>query len=67
MLMKKVSKLAIIIQKNFYKKYGEQNTLIVSADIENQINQLINDEKKSYMEMIGLKRNRFGFINSKRI
>ena len=41
--------------KKFVKKYGEQNTLIVSADIENQINQLINDEKKSYMEMIGLK------------
>ena len=41
--------------KKFIKKYGEQNTLIVSADIENQINQLINDEKKSYMEMIGLK------------
>jgi GTP-binding protein YchF len=40
----------------FIKKFGEKNTLIVSADIENQINQLENEEKKSYMEMIGLKR-----------
>jgi ribosome-binding ATPase len=42
--------------KAFIKKFGEENTLIVSADIENQINQLENDEKKNYMEMIGLKR-----------
>jgi GTP-binding protein YchF len=40
----------------FIKKFGEKNTIIVSADIENQINQLENDEKKNYMEMIGLKR-----------
>jgi GTP-binding protein YchF len=42
--------------KVFIKKFGEKNTLIVSADIENQINQLENEEKKNYMEMIGLKR-----------
>jgi len=42
--------------ENFLKKFGEENTLIISADIENQINQLENnDEKKNYMEMIGLK------------
>ena len=40
----------------FIKKFGEKNTIIVSADIENQINQLENDERKNYMEMIGLKR-----------
>jgi len=40
----------------FTKKFGEKNSLIVSADIENQINQLENEEKKNYMEMIGLKR-----------
>ena len=40
----------------FIKKFGEKNTLIVSADIENQINQLENEEKKNYMEMIGLKK-----------
>jgi GTP-binding protein YchF len=40
----------------FIAKFGEKNTLIVSADIENQINQLENEEKENYMEMIGLKR-----------
>jgi GTP-binding protein YchF len=41
--------------ESFIKKFGEKNTLIVSADIENQINQLENEEKQNYMEMIGLK------------
>ena len=41
--------------KNFVTKYGIENTLIVSADIENQINELNDSEKKNYMEMIGLK------------
>ena len=40
--------------KNFINKYGEENTLIVSADIENQINELEKEERKNYMEMIGL-------------
>tara|TARA_B100001741_G_scaffold308170_1_gene303994 strand:+ start:572 stop:1645 length:1074 start_codon:yes stop_codon:yes gene_type:complete len=40
--------------KDFISKYGEENTLIVSADIENQINELENNEKKNYMDMIGL-------------
>ncbi len=39
----------------FIEKYGSENTLIVSADIENQINELENDERKNYMDMIGLK------------
>ena len=42
--------------ESFIKKFGEENTLIVSADIENQINQLENLEKENYMEMIGLKK-----------
>ena len=42
--------------KDFISKFGEENTLIVSADIENQINELENQEKKNYMEMIGLKK-----------
>jgi len=42
--------------ETFIAKFGEKNTLIVSADIENQINQLENEEKENYMEMIGLKR-----------
>jgi hypothetical protein len=40
----------------FIKKYGDENTLIISADIENQINELNSNEKKNYMEMIGLKK-----------
>ena len=40
---------------SFIEKYGKENTLIISADIENQINGLDIDEKKNYMEMIGLK------------
>ena len=39
----------------FIKKFGEKNTLIVSADIENQINELGEDEKINYMKMINLK------------
>jgi GTP-binding protein YchF len=38
----------------FVDKFGEENTLIVSADIENQINDLDFSEKQNYMEMIGL-------------
>jgi len=41
--------------KDFINKFGDKNTLIVSAEIENQINQLENDEKANYMKMIGLK------------
>ena len=39
----------------FIEKFGKENTLIISADIENQINELDTTEKKNYMEMIGLK------------
>ncbi len=41
--------------QSFIDKYGNNNTLIVSADIENQINELDSNEKKNYMKMIGLK------------
>ena len=41
--------------KKFITKFGKENTLIVSADIENQINELQNEEKKNYMQMIGLR------------
>ena len=41
--------------QSFIDKYGNNNTLIISADIENQINELDSNEKKNYMEMIGLK------------
>ena len=42
--------------ESFINKFGENNTLIISADIENQINQLENEEKENYMKMIGLKK-----------
>ena len=41
--------------KTFLDKFGKENTLVISADIENQINELDKSEKKNYMEMIGLK------------
>ena len=41
--------------ENFIKKFDEKNTLVISADIENQINQLENEgEKKNYMKMINM-------------
>ena len=42
--------------KVFLDKFGQENTLIISADIENQINELDINERKNYMEMIGLKK-----------
>ncbi len=39
----------------FINKFGKNNTLIISADIENQINELNISEKNNYMKMIGLK------------
>jgi hypothetical protein len=41
--------------KDFVEKFSEKNTIIISADIENQINQLEDEEKKNYMKMINLK------------
>ncbi len=41
--------------EDFIKKFDEKNTLIISADIENQINQLEDEnEKKNYMKMINM-------------
>ncbi len=44
-----------IYTKKFTEKFGEENTLIISADIEHQINDLPLEEKRNYMDMIGLK------------
>ena len=41
--------------KTFINKFGQDNTLTISADIENQINELEDNERKNYMEMIGLR------------
>ncbi len=41
--------------ERFIEKYGERDTIIISAEIENQLNSLIDKEKKNYMEMLGIK------------
>ncbi len=40
--------------KKFTDKFGSENVITISADIENQINELELDEKQKYMKMIGL-------------
>ena len=48
--------------EKFILKYGEKNTLTISAEIENQINQLQDQtEKENYMKMIKMKET--GLIN----
>ena len=42
--------------ENFINKFTNKSTIIISADIENQINGLDHNEKKNYMEMIGLEK-----------
>ena len=44
-----------IYTKKFIEKYGDKNTIIISAEIESQINSFNNIEKKNYMEMLGIK------------
>ncbi len=41
--------------KKFIEKYGEKDTIIISAEIENQLNSLNDKEKKNYMDMLGIK------------
>ena len=42
--------------RDFVNKFDQENTLIISADIENQINELDINERRNYMEMIGIKK-----------
>ena len=49
----------------FIGKFGENNTIIISADIENQINQLNKEEKINYMKMIHLKKTGLNILISK--
>tara|TARA_B100001121_G_C18598604_1_gene578355 strand:+ start:33 stop:818 length:786 start_codon:yes stop_codon:yes gene_type:complete len=44
--------------KNFINKFGRENTIIISADIENQINELEQNEKKKLYGDDRIKRNR---------
>ena len=41
--------------RDFIKKYGENNTIFISAEIENQMNQLNIEEKSNYMKIINIK------------
>ena len=41
--------------KMFKDKYGENKTIVISAEVENQINQLDKEEKINYMKMIDMK------------
>tara|TARA_Y100001970_G_scaffold155902_1_gene190867 strand:+ start:2378 stop:3451 length:1074 start_codon:yes stop_codon:yes gene_type:complete len=41
--------------KEFISKFGIENTIIISADIENQINQLKISEKNNYMKIVNIK------------
>jgi GTP-binding protein YchF len=40
--------------KSFIEKYGSKKTLTISAEIENQLNELENEERKNYMKMINV-------------
>ena len=51
--------------RNFMKKFGQENTLIISADIENQINELDLNEKKNYMKMLGIEETGLNMLISK--
>ena len=39
----------------FIEKYGRENTITISAEIENQLNSLTEQEKINYMKMVGIK------------
>ena len=41
--------------QKFIEKYGEKNTIIISAEIECQLNSLSNQEKINYMDMLNIK------------
>ena len=51
--------------KNFINQLGNQDTIIISAEIENQINQLEKDEKRSFMELLKLKQTGLDTLISK--
>ncbi len=41
--------------KKFIEKYGDKDTILISAEIENQLNSLSDKEKINYMHMLGIK------------
>ena len=51
--------------RSFTEKFGENNTIILSADIENQINQFDKEEKNNYMKMVNIKENGLNILIKK--
>ena len=51
--------------KAFINKYGKNNVIIISAEIENQLNQLDKKERINYMRMINIKETGLDTIISK--
>ncbi len=41
--------------QKFIEKFGDENTIILSAEIENQLNSLNDQERIKYMDMLGIK------------
>ena len=44
-----------VYTENFIKQFGRDKSILISAEIENQINNLENEEKKSFMKMLNIK------------
>ena len=51
--------------KKFIEKYGDKNSIIISAEIENQLNSLSNQEKINYMDMLGIKEAGISILSKK--
>ena len=52
--------------ENFILKYGSKDTIIISAEIESQMNELgSDDEKKTYMKMINMKETGLNLLTKK--
>ncbi len=51
--------------KNFIKKFGSNNTIIISSEIENQVNQLNNEEKDSFKKLLNIKSSGLGNLIKK--
>ncbi len=51
--------------QKFIEKYGDKNTIIISAEIENQLNSLSDQEKTNYMDMLGIKESGISILSKK--
>ena len=51
--------------QKFIEKYGDKNTIIISAEIENQLNSLSDQERTNYMDMLGIKESGISILSKK--